>query len=231
MSLATLLPMLMTCAGTGLTCGLSCGACGTPMVNVFLASYLFTHTGKWKRSMLSFAAFHLGKALTVTALCVLISWFGSQIVDDKGNLFGISLQSIVYLAMFLFVLVLIARWFRENGKRAEHSCNGSCPRAGSDRFSHMLIYGLISGMSPCASLVLVLGYASALTTAEAILVGLCFSLANSIVPLLLLVTLTGLLSKEMYREIPTKIKYFQLATYILFAAALAYEMITSFLSR
>lgn len=54
---------------------------------------------------------------------------------------------------------------------------------------------------------------------------MCFSLANSLIPLLLLVALTGLLSREMYNEIPTKIKYFQLGTYILFAAALAYNLI------
>lgn len=43
--------------------------------------------------------------------------------------------------------------------------------------------------------------------------------------LLLLVALTGLLSRAMYKEIPTKIKYFQLATYMIFAAALAYNLI------
>lgn len=231
MSFYTLLPMLLTSVGTGLTCGLNCGACGTPMVNVFLATYLFTHTGRLKRSVISFAGFHLGKAFTVTVLCVLISLFGGQIVDDKGNLFGISLQSIVYIAMFLFMQIMIIRWFWENKKPSKRDCDGSCTHVKSDRFSHMLIYGFISGMSPCASLVVVLGYASALTTAEAILVGLCFSLANSIVPLLLLVILTGLLSKEMYREIPAKIKYFQLMTYILFAFVLAYQMIISFGSR
>lgn len=227
MSLYTLLPMLMTSASTGLTCGLSCGACGNPMVNVFLATYLFTHTGRLKRSIISFIGFHLGKAATVTGLCVLISIFGGQIVDDKGNIFGINLQSMVYIAMFLFMLAMIIRWFRDNKKPTEHSCEGSCTHAKSDRFSHMFVYGLISGMSPCASLLVVLGYASALSTADAILVGLCFSLANSVIPLVLLVVLTGLLSKEMYREIPTKIKYFQLVTYILFAVVLAHQMIIS----
>ena len=224
MALSTLLPMLLTGAGTGLTCGLSCGACGNPMVNVFLAGYLFTHTGKLKRSIIAFGGFHLGKAISVMAMCTLISTLGSSIVDESGNLFGISLQRVVYVAMLVFMLVLIIRWFRE--EKAE-GCNGDChkPRAKSDRFGHMLAYGIISGLSPCASLVIVLGYASALTIAEAVLVGLCFSLANSLVPLLLLVGLTGLLSGEMYREIPTKIKYFQLATYFVFAAALTYSLL------
>lgn len=224
MEITTLLPLLLTGAGTGLTCGLSCGACGNPIVNVFLASYLFTHTGKLKRSIIAFLGFHLGKTVSVMAMCALISMLGSSIVDESGKLFGFSLQRMVYAAMLIFMVVLIIRWFREE---KNEGCNGHCqkPRVRSDRFAHMLTYGIISGLSPCASLVVVLGYASALTTLEAVLVGACFSLANSLIPLVLLVGLTGLLSEEMYKEIPTRIKYFQLATYIIFAAALAYNLI------
>lgn len=219
MELTTLLPLLLTGAGTGLTCGVSCGACGNPMVNVFLAGYLFTHTGQLRKSMLTFLGFHLGKAISVMGMCALISGLGSAIVDDSGNLFGIPLQKCVYAAMLVFMLVLILRWFRAE------KCSGSCRHAASDRFLPMLAYGILSGLSPCASLAVVLGYASALTAMEAVLVGLCFSLANSLIPLLLLVALTGLLSRAMYKEIPTKIKYFQLATYMIFAAALAYNLI------
>lgn len=223
MALSTLLPMLLTGASTGLTCGVSCGACGTPIVNVFLASYLFTHTGKLKRSVIAFLGFHIGKAISVMAMCGVISVLGSSIVDESGNLLGIPLQKVVYVAMLIFMTVLIIRWFRAD---KSGGCNGDCqkPKAKSERFGHMLAYGILSGLSPCASLVVVLGYASALTTVEAVLVGACFSLANSLVPLLLLVGLTGLLSGEMYREIPTKIKYFQLATYIVFAASLVYNL-------
>lgn len=232
MSWSVLLPLMFTSAGTGLTCGLSCGACGNPIVNVFLASYLFTHSGKMKKSMIAFAGFHLGKALTVVLLCTLISILGSQIVDENGNLFGVNLQMLVYVAMLLFMLVLIVQWFLKNRTVPERTegcsgCNGQCKTTETrdTRFLHMLVYGVISGLSPCASLVVVLGYASALTVMEAILVGVSFSLANSIIPLVLLVALTGVLSKEMFREIPTKIKYFQLVTYILFVIALVYNLI------
>lgn len=243
MSWSVLLSMLATSAGTGLTCGVSCGACGTPVVNVFLSSYLLTHSGKLRRSLLSFVGFHLGKMITVALLCVLISSLGGQIVDETGNIFGVDLQMIVYAAMLMFMATLIVRWFRENGEAFEpHTCadcGGCCCSTGSsnqgsvskngrkDGFLPMLIYGCISGLSPCTSLVIVLGYASVLTMAEAALVGLCFSFANSIVPLILLVTLTGLLSREMYRELPDKIKYFQLVTYVVFATTIVYNMVTS----
>lgn len=94
-------------------------------------------------------------------------------------------------------------------------------------FVQMLAYGLVSGLSPCTSPVVVLGYASALTTAEAILVGMSFSLANSLIPLFLLTVLTGLLSQEMSREIPKKIQYFQLAVYVLFATSLLKNLLST----
>ena len=231
MSWSVLLPLMFASASTGLTCGLSCGACGNPIVNVFLASYLFTHSGRMKHSLTAFAGFHIGKAITVVCLCFLISLLGNQIVDNAGNLFGIPLQMLVYIAMLVFMAILIIRWFVANtSKTGKTQCNGSCTggcgaKNTDTRFLPMFLYGLISGLSPCASLVVVLGYASALTMTEAILVGVSFSLANSIIPLLILVLLTGVLSKEMFREIPSKIKYFQLATYILFSVALIYNLI------
>lgn len=233
MSLSVLFPMLAASASTGLTCGVSCGACGTPVVNVFFSSYLLTHSGKLRRSLLSFSGFHLGKMASVTLLCVLISLLGSQIVDASGRVFGVNLQLLVYAAMLVFMAVLIVRWFHSYGSAAAgEECDGCCGGCTQEArkqggFLPMLLYGCISGFSPCASLLLVLGYASALSAAEAAMVGLCFALANSLLPLLLLVTLTGLLSGEMHREISRKIKYFQLATYLVFTAAIAYNMMTS----
>lgn len=230
MDLATLLPLLLAGAGTGLTCGLTCGACGNPLVNVFLAGYLFTHTDRLKKSMIAFWGYHLGKASTVSILCVLVAWFGSQIVDDQGNLFGRNLHQIVYVLMLLFVGVLIFRWFQERKGMRQRCCNGECPKQKEQngRFVSMLLYGAVSGLSPCASLLMVLSYASALTMWEAVLVGLSFSIANSLIPLLLLTALTGLLTEQMHREIPNKIRYFQLATLILFAIVLIKNLVSTF---
>lgn len=260
MDVSTLLPLLVTGASTGLSCGLSCGACGNPMINVFLASYLFTHMDRWKKSMTAFIAYHTGKAVMVSILCMLVSWFGSQIVDEQGNFFGINLHRMVYVVMLVFMAVLIFRWFRENknqcylnkmesdachgtgdicassqfanaAKEENHTrCSRKCKRSKRIRnqFGSMILYGFISGMSPCASLLVVMSYASALTTWQAIFVGLSFSLANSVIPLLLLTVLTGLLSEQMHKEIPTKIRYFQLVTYIIFASVLIKNLFLTF---
>lgn len=222
MDFTTLLPMLLTGAGTGLSCGVSCGACGNPMVNVFLAGYLFTHTDKMKKSLCAFGGYHLGKAVSVSILCIITSWFGDRIVDEQGNLFGINLHKIVYVLMLLFVTVLIIRWFLVRKKKRKPTCGGSCgghPKR-SQKFFPMFLYGAVSGMSPCASLLVVLTYAAALHVGEAVLVGLSFSLANALLPLLFLTALTGLLSEQMHKEIPEKIQYFQLATMLIFAIVL-----------
>ncbi len=230
MSFNMLVPLLLTGASTGLSCGLSCGACGTPVMNLFLSSYLFTHSGKMRQGLLSFLGFHIGKAGTVSLLCAVIAWFGSQIIDENGTLFGINVQNVVYAGMFLFLLYMIWKWFREQKETpSELCCNGACEKkkAGKSGFIYMLIYGMISGLLPCTSLMIVLGYSASLSVAEAICIGLCFSMANSIIPLLLLVMLTGVLSKEMFREIPEKIKYFQLTVYFIFAIVLVYNLISS----
>lgn len=229
MDISTLLPLLLTGAGTGLTCGLTCGACGNPMVNVFLAGYLFTHTDRMKKSLIAFAGYHIGKAITVSVLCMLISWFGNQIVDEQGNFFGMNLHQIVYGLMLLFVAVLIVRWFLDGKAAKQPRCTGKCRnhKATSNRFLPMLLYGAVSGLSPCASLLVVLSYASALTVGEAVLVGLSFSLANSVIPLILLTALTGLLSEQMHKEIPAKIRYFQLAIYFVFACILIKNLLST----
>lgn len=226
MDFATLLPLLLTGAGTGLTCGVSCGACGNPMINGFLAGYLFTHTDRLKKSLAAFAGYHTGRAVTVSLLCLLISLFGSRIVDENGTLFGIPLQRMVYVLMLIFTAVLIMRWFMENSGRSG-TCSGRCRRISDRRFVPMFLYGAVSGMSPCASLMVVVSYASALTAGEAVLVGLSFSLANSVIPLILLTALTGLLSEQMHREIPGKIRYLQLAVYIVFACVLIKNLLSA----
>ncbi|MBQ9767334.1 MAG: sulfite exporter TauE/SafE family protein [Lachnospiraceae bacterium] len=223
MEFSTLFSILLTGASTGLTCGLTCGVCGNPMVNVFLAGYLFTHGNQVKKSLVAFAGYHTGKAMTVSVLCMLISWFGGHIVNEQGEIFGINLQRIVNIVMLLFVSALIFRWFSDQSHKQEtKQCSGRCQKhkEGNSSFGAMLLYGAISGLSPCTSLLLVLSYATVLNTGEAILVGMCFSLANSLIPLLLLTVLTGLLSEQMHKEIPGKIRYLQLAVYVLFAGVL-----------
>jgi len=213
-----LFPIITAAAAKGLGCGVACGgACGNPMTKMFLASYLFTHSGKLKRSIIAFINFYAGKIISVVSICVIASWLGSRIVDASGTMFGINLEFVVQLLMFIFAITLIGRWIYINKvKPAEVKTSHDCKEK-TQRKLPMLVCGVVSGISPCAPLILAVGYASTLSILDAVIVGVVFSVASSILPLIILAILTGLLSGAMFKEIPAKVRYFQLGAYVLIA--------------
>jgi hypothetical protein len=227
MPLSILITMATAAATAGLGCGVTCGACGSPLSNVFLSSYLFTHSGRLKRGIFSFLMFFAGKMAAVVILCVIAALAGSQIIDEAGRLLSIDLRMAVRIAMLLMTVLLIFRWIwrNNNGSGAGNGC-GNCKTQTKSGLP-MLACGFLSGVSPCAPLLLVLGYSATVSAYQAVVVGVAFSLANSIIPLILLTILTGVLSKEMFREIPAKIKWFQLGAYLLFAVISGAQLIAA----
>jgi len=213
-----------------------CGGCGNPMTNVFLASYLFTHSGRLKQSLFSFMGFYVGKLAAVVLLCVIAAWLGSRIVDDSGLLFGFNMHALVRFLMFSFALFLIVKWIcrtLRKPKEAQRSTHGGpqCDSHGGEpantkrRNLPLIVCGFISGAAPCAPLVMAVGYAATLSVTHAAVMGVVFSAASSLLPLLALVVLTGLLSAAMFTEIPHKIRYFQLGSYVLIAALSGHALI------
>lgn len=79
----------------------------------------------------------------------------------------------------------------------------------------MLMAGLTYGMTPCAPLLLMIGYSFTLPAPLAAMTGIAFSLSSMASPVLLLVIVTGTLSKKMRKEIPDGVKWFRLASYVL----------------
>jgi len=239
MPFAHLLPLITVAATKGLGCGVACGgACGNPMTKLFLGAYLFTHSGKVKRSIAAFLAFYGGKITAVVLLCVIAALLGSRIIDDAGMLFGVDLLFAVQVFIFVFALVLIGRWIylhviksdktKETPPVEAHcgGCNSGVHLNKPNRKLPLTICGFISGISPCAPLILAVGYAATLSVLDAIIVGIVFSVASSILPFLLIVVLTGALSGAMFKELPAKIRYFQLASYVLITAVSGYTLIT-----
>jgi|GEM_PF-2214231 len=251
MPFAHLLPIITVAFTKGIGCGVACGgACGNPMTKLFLASYLFTHSGKLKRTVWAFAAFYTGKIAAVVLLCVIAALLGSRIVSESGMMFGINLELVVQLLIFLFAVILIGRWIYANIIKPRRAavpndktacgsgcaeCENSCrqptpadqdpPPAGLPKKLPLSVCGFISGISPCAPLILAVGYAATLSVLDAIIVGVVFSVASSLLPLVLLVVLTGLLSEEMFKDLPSKIRYFQLGAYALIAVISGFALI------
>ena len=79
--------------------------------------------------------------------------------------------------------------------------------------------GVAYGLSPCAPLLMVLGYASALTAPAALVLGTVFALASSLVPALLILALAGTLSTKITVQLGRALPWFQLAVYALYLAA------------
>lgn len=79
----------------------------------------------------------------------------------------------------------------------------------------MLCAGLTYGFTPCAPLLLMIGYSFTLPVPLAGATGVAFSLTSMVSPVLLLTVITGVLSRKMRREIPGYVKWFRLGSYLL----------------
>jgi len=218
MSLTLLLPVL----ATALSVGLSCGTCCSPAVSVFLSSYIITHAGGMKKSLLAFFSFFIGKVIAVVLLCGLAALIGSQFIDAAGDVGGVNLGQLMELAMIALGLVLIGKWLRDYKKTA-HNCSG-CGGEKKNRITDaqgakgllpLFSAGLAYGASPCAPLLLMMGVAATLPLATAVLVGGVFAAASTLTPVLLMVLLSGVLSGKIATEIPRQLQWFRLASYVL----------------
>lgn len=221
MGLTLLLPVL----ATALSVGLSCGTCCSPAVSVFLSSYIITHAGGLKKSLLAFSSFFIGKVIAVVLLCGLAALIGSQFIDAAGYVGGVNLGQLMELAMIALGLVLIGKWLRDYKKTANRASNCSgCSGEKKNRITDaqgakgllpLFSAGLAYGASPCAPLLMMMGVAATLPLATAVLVGGVFAAASTLTPVLLMVLLSGVLSGKIATEIPRQLQWFRLASYVL----------------
>lgn len=224
MGLTLLLPVL----ATALSVGLGCGTCCSPAVSVFLSSYIITHAGGMKKSLLAFFSFFIGKVIAVVLLCGLAALIGSQFIDAAGDVGGINLGQLMELAMIALGLVLIGKWLLDYKKLANRtnparSCSGCASEKkdntkdvqGAKGLLPLFTAGFAYGASPCAPLLMMIGVAATLPLATAVLVGGVFAAASTLTPVLLMVLLSGVLSGKIATEIPRKLQWFRLASYVL----------------
>lgn len=79
----------------------------------------------------------------------------------------------------------------------------------------MFAVGMAYGITPCAPLLFMVGYAFSQPVIYAVSAGIAFGMASMLSPVLLLVIVTGSLSKKMSKEIPGQLKWFRLASYLM----------------
>lgn len=211
MSIVFLIPALTT----ALSVGLGCGTCCSPVISTFLSTYVVSHSNGVKKGILSFGSFFLGKMISVSLMCMISALISRQFISNSGYIGFFNLRLFSQVAMSAIGIVMAIRWFRELKKQKEcNSCKGCKKADGKSGFVSMLMAGLTYGMTPCTPLLLMIGYCFSLPVPLAGLTGFVFSFASMVSPVLLLVVVTGALSKKMAREIPDAIKWFRLASYI-----------------
>lgn len=202
---------------TAVTVGLGCGACCSPIISTFLTTYVASHANGVKKGILSFVGFFAGKLISVTFLCVAAAALSRQFISQDGCISGFNLRLAAQLAMSGIGIVLTVRWLLERRKERHacygcHGCGKPTEKAG---ILPMLCAGLTYGFTPCAPLLLMIGYSFTLPVPLAGATGIAFGLASMASPVLLLTAITGALSKKMRREIPGCIKWFRLGSYLL----------------
>ncbi len=201
---------------TAVSIGLGCGTCCSPIISTFLSTYVVSHAGGVKKGLLSFVSFFFGKMVSVSLLCTVSALVSRQFIGEDGYIGSFNLRLFSQAAMSVIGAAMVIRWVSELKKQKKcGGCKGCGKQEGKAGVVPMLIAGLTYGMTPCAPLLLMIGYCFTLPVPLAGMTGVAFSLSSMVSPVLLLVVVTGALSKKMGREIPEAVKWFRLASYVL----------------
>lgn len=212
-----LIQYLWSAISLGLGCGSSCGS----SIIFFLSTYIISHGQSIKRSIKIFVSFFLGKALATIILCVAASAIGRKFISEDGYIGSLNVNLIMQVGLLVIGVVLIINWILEKRRGSKClGCKGNCSgnNKSSEKFKKWPSYliGFIYGITPCAPLLLVMGYSVTLSIVESAILAFIFTLANSISPTLIMIVLVGMLSKKMYQEIPKWIDSIRLFCYIVF---------------
>jgi len=195
--------------------GLGCGTCCSPIISTFLSTYVVSHAGGVKKGIISFLSFFFGKMVSVSFLCMLSALVSRQFISESGYIGSFNLRLFSQTVMSMIGVVMIVRWFMESGRKKKcGGCKECGKKEGKSGFAAMFVAGVSYGMTPCAPLLLMVGYCFTLPVPAAGVTGIAFSLASMVSPVLLLVVVTGALSKKMKKEIPDAVKWFRLASYV-----------------
>ena len=228
MGISLLLESMTTAASVGMGCGTCCGS----GISAVLYGYLTTHTKNIRQSARAFIDFFFGKILAVIILCCAASIIGSSIIDDNGKIFGIKAVMIVDAVMLSMGIWFLVSWIREKcGRSGCKHCKGcnaeNTEEIKEDRSNHAALIGMGFGygISPCAPMILITGYAATLPLVLAAVLGTVFAVASTVSPVLFIMLISGALAKGMHKEIPQYLTWFRLGCYILMIVLFAYGLI------
>ena len=142
-----------------------------------------------------------------------------QILKD-GESYPFPLRKLVSMVMVAIALWLLRIWVKERkGCKSCLRCSGKSRRVPS------FAVGMAYGFSPCAPLMMVLGYAVLLPLHSAIILGIVFSLSSSLIPAVLTLILSGALSVRISAQLGKYLPWFQLFLYVIYLMTGLYGLI------
>ena len=223
MGFTIFLESLTAAASAGMGCGTCCGS----GISTALYGYVTTHMKNMKQSVLGFCEFFLGKIIGVILLCITASIVGENIIDETGSVLGVKTILIVDVVMIIMGIWLLVEWIQERkGSKDCKSCGG-CSKPAKEKGNNRAVLfgmGLSYGVSPCAPLILITGYAASLPLGYAALLGGIFALSSTISPIMFMLLISGVIAGKMYKEIPNYLTWFRLACYLLLIAVFSVSL-------
>jgi hypothetical protein len=196
--------------------GLGCGTCCSPYMSVFLSAYTMSHAQSIKKAFKIFIKFFLGKLSAVELVCILTSLLGKQWITKDGYIGNFNLNKAVEAGLLVIGIILLCSWFYKSKRNSKTKCR--CSACTPKTYSGWSTYGVgfIFGITPCAPMLLLIGYTLMLPLWEAVILALAFTVSSSLSPMLFIVFIGGVLSQKMYEEIPKLVAWVRLFCYILF---------------
>lgn len=207
--------LMFAAISTAIMVGLGCGSCCSPFISLFLSSYIVSHGNGIKSGLSSLLVFFIGKVTGITVLCVTASLIGKQFISEDGYIGTINMRLLGQIIISILGIILIIRWFIRQKKRAgcaECSHCGKDKQKKTDVFS-VFLTGISYGITPCAPLIMMIGYSAALPVSISVVTGVTFGTASIAGPIIMLALISGVLSKKLLKELPEMLQLFQLAAY------------------
>lgn len=217
----------LACLVGAVVMGTSCGTGCSPAISLFLSSYVFHAEGDTRKSIGAFLKFFVGKAAAVILVCLAASVVGDLLIGENGYFHQYKLSFLMPLFLIGTGVYMLRRcWLEYRHKGCGH-CSGGCCAESGERFQKVspLIGGFLYGLTPCAPMIILAGYAVTMPLWEALTVAVVFSLSCTVSPLLLMLILMKLIAVKMQHELPT---FFRVMKAVLSGAVLVMGCITLF---
>lgn len=221
---------LLAAVAVGLSCGTGC----SPTINMFIATYTMGNFNSFKKAIVGFLHFFLGKMTAVIGLAVLSSVLGSSIINKSGRIYGFDTTFVLDVSLILMGSFILIKSFLDRKREQGCSvCDKSCSREKSKLMKKgrmpIFLIGAAYGITPCAPLVMILVLVSSMNPARAVFYSGIFGAASMVSPLVLLAVFAGLLSSKMHKDIPQYIDAFKIVSCVLFvvigAVSLGYHIL------